>query len=95
MDDSILNGSLLDWLDRTGNAKVHGTTKRIPAEVFKAEREHLRPLINIPENSQAFVSRTVRKDNTIVFDSNRYSVPSALTRQTRKSMWRQRAGRCT
>ncbi len=75
VDDSILNGSLLDWLDRTGNAKVHGTTKRIPAEVFKAEREHLRPLINIPENSQAFVSRTVRKDNTIVFDSNRYSVP--------------------
>jgi transposase len=75
VDDSILNYCMLDWLERTANAKVHGTTKRVPAEVFKEEREHLRPLIHIPENKDAFICRTVRKDNTIVYESNRYSVP--------------------
>ena len=74
VDDGILNGSLLDWLDRTANAKVHGTTKRVPAEVFNEAQNYLRPLI-ITENRDAFVCRTVRKDNTIVYGSNRYSVP--------------------
>lgn len=75
IDDGILNGSLLDWLERTANAKVHGTTKRVPAEAFKEEQNHLRPLACIYENRDAFVCRTVRKDNTIVYGSNRYSVP--------------------
>ena len=43
-DDCILNGSCLEWLERTANAKVHGTTKLVPAEVFQEEREYLRPL---------------------------------------------------
>lgn len=75
VDDCILNGSLLDWLDRTGNAKIHGTTKRVPAEVFREERDYLRPLAVIPENKMAVVTRTVRKDNTVVYGSNRYTVP--------------------
>jgi transposase len=29
-----LNEDCLDWLERTGNGKVHNTTKKIPAEVF-------------------------------------------------------------
>ena len=75
VDTDILNSSCLDWLDRTANAKLHGTTKKSPTEVFKEEREHLRPLTNAPLNSEAYIYRTVRKDNTIVYDSNRYSVP--------------------
>lgn len=75
VDDEILNSSLLDWLDRTANAKIHGTTKRIPAEVFQEERDYLRPLVSIPENQETYLCRTVRKDNTIIYDSNRYSVP--------------------
>ena len=75
IDDAILNGSLLDWLERTANAKVHGTIKRVPADVFKEEQNYLRPLACIPENRDAFVCRTVRKDNTIVYGSNRYTVP--------------------
>ncbi len=71
VDDEILNRSCLDWLDRTGNAKVHGTTKKVPAEVFKDEREHLRPLITADLNSDSSILRTVRKDNTIIYDSNR------------------------
>ena len=54
---------------------MHGTTKRIPAEVFKEERETLRPLdrdIMLPETK---ILRMVRKDNTIIYTSNRYTVP--------------------
>ena len=42
-DDETLNDALLDWLERTANARIHGTTKRIPKEVFALEREYLRP----------------------------------------------------
>jgi len=75
VDDEILNDCALEWLSRTGNAKIHGTTKKIPAEVFKIEREHLRPLPSEIYTGNNFIYRTVRKDNTIIYDSNRYSVP--------------------
>ena len=74
-DDGILNGSCLEWLERTANAKVHGTTKLVPAEVFQEEREYLRPLPVCDQAKRPVICRTVRKDNTIIYDSNRYSVP--------------------
>jgi len=64
-----------DWLERTANIKRHGTTKKIPAEVFLLEKQHLKPVPftnNIPKD---IVTRAVRKDNTILYKSNRYSVP--------------------
>lgn len=72
-----LNEQCLDWLERTGNGKKHNITKKIPAEVFLEERKHLRPVpttfsIQLPTGS---ISRLVRKDNTISFEGNRYSVP--------------------
>ncbi len=42
-DDSILNGSLLDWLERTANAKVHGTTKRVLSKFSKRNKTTLDP----------------------------------------------------
>jgi transposase len=74
-DEEILNSSFLTWLDRTGNAKIHGTTKKVPAKVFEDEGEHLRPLLDIQSNSDVTIYRNVRKDNTIVYNSNRYSFP--------------------
>ena len=74
-DDEILNTCVLEWLDRTGNAKCHSTTKQVPAQVFKTEREHLRPLAEPRLIATAYIYRTVRKDNTILYDSNRYSLP--------------------
>ena len=73
--ESILNSCGLDWLSRTANGKIHGTTKKIPAEVFKLESEHLRPLTCISAVMLPALIRIVRKDNTILYDSNRYSVP--------------------
>src|SRR5690606_26628302 len=65
------------WLKRTGNAKVHNTTKKRPVEVFALEKQHLRPIVNKinvhpVKNS---ISRSIRKDNTIRYLSNRYSLP--------------------
>lgn len=75
IDEDILNRSFSDWLERTGNGKIHSITKKIPSDVFKEERDYLRSLPNkISNNTQIF--RNVRKDNTILFNSNRYSVPT-------------------
>lgn len=64
----------LDWLRRTGNAKEHGTTKKVPAQAFLLEKQYLRPVPNI-KISEDILTAMVRKDNTIVYKSNRYSVP--------------------
>lgn len=71
-----LNEQALHWLERTGNGKKHNTIKKIPAEVFQEERNHLQPDTNkIVFNSMHSITRTVRKDNTVVYLGNRYSVP--------------------
>ena len=47
----------------------------IPAQVFREEREFLRPLPVCDQIKRPVICRTVRKDNTIIYDSNRHSVP--------------------
>jgi transposase len=74
-DISSWNQSCLDWLDRTANRKVHGTTKKVPAEVFALEKQYLRPVPSLWSLPTDSVTRSVRKDNTILYKSNRYSLP--------------------
>ncbi|HZJ82296.1 MAG TPA: IS21 family transposase [Clostridia bacterium] len=71
------NEATLAWLDRRGNGKTHGTTKRIPAEVFIEERKYLKPVTDKIQTNSTGISITyrVRKDNTIAIGGNRYSVP--------------------
>lgn len=68
------NQAQSDWLHRTGNAKEHGTTKKVPAQVFLLEKQYLRPVLLI-KTSEDILTVTVRKDNTILYKSNRYSIP--------------------
>lgn len=76
MDLDIWNRSFEEWLERTGNGNVHGTRKRKPSELFAEEQTYLLPLFGAPpRKSDEILSRTVRKDNTILFCSNRYSLP--------------------
>jgi transposase len=71
-----LNERCLAWLERTGNAGIHQTTKKIPAEVYALEKAYLQPMTKKVEHSSApSIARTVRKDNTIWFEANRYTVP--------------------
>jgi len=65
------------WLSRCGNRKKHSMTKKIPAEVFEVEREYLTPISYENNNiiDDNILTRTVRKDNTVFYLGNRYSVP--------------------
>lgn len=74
------------WLERTGNGRVHNTTKKRPVEVFTLERQHLRPVTTKLTISRmgSSITRTVRKDNTILYKSNRYSVPLGTYKQDKK-----------
>ena len=75
-DIDDFNRDCIAWLERTGNAEEHGTTKKIPAEVFTIEKEYLIPVSEYsfekPDNS---ISYQVRKDNVVLYKSNRYRVP--------------------
>jgi len=72
------NERCLNWLERTGNYKVHNGIKKRPVEVFLLEKQHLKPVSYLLSNESttgSSITRTVNKDNTIIYKSNRYSVP--------------------
>lgn len=71
-----LNEAFYAWLTRTGNSKVNGSTQLIPAVEFETEQKYLRPVAawNVPE-PDSILHRKVRKDNTVLYGSNFYSVP--------------------
>jgi hypothetical protein len=71
-----MNEACLAWLERRGNGKVHQTTKKIPAHVFHVERKHLQPITEtLTLNLTNSITSSVRKDNTVVYKGNRYTVP--------------------
>ncbi|NTV19233.1 MAG: IS21 family transposase [Bacteroidales bacterium] len=72
-----LNRSALMWLERTGNGKEHAGTKKIPNEEWEIERKYLRPLKPMPTNfeDEKLPIYKVRKDNTISYKSNFYTLP--------------------
>lgn len=83
-DIDMWNESFIEWLNRTGNVKVHGTTKKVPAEVFEQERFFLKPVPSTDKSfSEDIVSRVVHKNNTIFFEGNRYSLPLGTYRSGR------------
>ena len=84
-DTEVWNKAFEEWLERTGNKKRNGTTKKRPMEVFEEEQIHLLPLYGaspkeVPESSE----RAVRRDNTIIYLSNRYSVPIGTNTKHKK-----------
>jgi transposase len=85
-----LNEDCLAWLERTGNGKRHNTTKRVPAEVFTEERKHLLPItekITTHMISTGSILHVVRKNNTVVYKSNRYSVPLGTYKGPDTQVW--------
>lgn len=70
----LLNEQALSWLDRTGNAMVHNTTRKIPKEQWVIEQPSLQrwyPLFprNIEHGYKAL------KTNVIKYRGNSYSLP--------------------
>jgi transposase len=71
-----LDNQLLHWLNGKCNARLHGTTRRVPRELFEeTERELLKSLPDLPFCQPEVGSRTVYKDCHIYIDYSYYSVP--------------------
>lgn len=72
-----LNREAVSWLERTGNGCVHAATKQIPSEVFKTEKAYLKPYTGTPTlPTVEMKSYYVRKDNTISYKGNYYTLPT-------------------
>ena len=75
MGIDIWNADFEDWLSRTGNIKEHGTTKKVPAKIFKQEILFLKPVPSTKKIYTDIITRKVHKDNTVFYEGNRYTVP--------------------
>jgi integrase-like protein len=74
-DLETLNDEAMDWLFRTANALPHGTTKKVPREEYDTERDFLTPWQPLITQPADYPLHAVRKDNTISWKSNLYSLP--------------------
>lgn len=74
-DTSLLNSEALAWLGRTANAKPHAGTQQIPFNEWCTEQQSLTPFIAIAIKPASNLY-TVRKDNTISWKGNFYTLPS-------------------
>lgn len=70
-----LNEAALSWLERTGNGKPHAGTKKVPHQEWLIEQNHLLPYYHQKKKSKQLMRYKVRKDNTINYKSNFYSLP--------------------
>lgn len=73
-NEHTLNDEAMAWLGRTANALPHSFTKKEPRAEWQIERNALKPFV-----AEKVISPTltymVRKDNTISWKGNFYSVP--------------------
>jgi transposase len=74
--DDQLNREVIDWLSRTGNGKVNKGTELVPQEEWEKEREYLLlPRISPVKPEPEYREYIVRKDHTIRYKGNYYSLP--------------------
>ena len=75
--DDELNKSVHGWLLRTGNGKEHAGIKKVPMQEWSIERDYLLPQkatpISFSQNTMP--QYKVRKDNTVSYKSNFYTLP--------------------
>jgi len=71
-----LNSSAIAWLGRTGNGKEHAGIKRIPTQEWLIEQKYLIALKQEVQPNETLKKYLVRKDNTINYKSNFYTLPS-------------------
>lgn len=70
-----LNDEALAWLGRTANAMPHAFTRKEPVSVWHIERDFLRPYVPHLPAPAPLLDMTVRKDNTVSYKGNFYSLP--------------------
>ena len=78
-DLETLQQQALDWLSRTANFLPHHRTRKAPCEQWVIEKGHLQSWCPIGLIF-GFMSYYVRKDNTICYCGNYYSLPQGTYR---------------
>ena len=71
-----VNAQSREWLEKTANVRLHGTTQERPLDRYQTERAQLRPL---PQPAYRTVETTFRsstRDCVISYGGNFYSVPA-------------------
>ena len=76
-DFSQLNPAARQWLDSVANLRLHGSTKRQPAELFASERPSLKPLPSRPYDLGVILPARANNQFRVRVDTNTYSVPAA------------------
>ncbi len=76
MDFSHLNPACRHWLDTIANVRIHGETKKAPAEMHQQELSHLQPLALHDYDIGAIRQVRASSQFRVSLDSNRYSVPA-------------------
>lgn len=93
VDIETLNEQGLAWLARTANGTMHSGIRKIPAEEFAVEKEWLAPYRGTPAlPEQKMEERVVRKDNTVMYEGNFYTVPIGTYRGPDTSVYVHPAG---
>jgi transposase len=75
-DFSQLNPAVRQWLDTVANVRLHGSTKRQPAELFATERPSLKPLPSRPYDLGTILPARANSQFRVRLDTNSYSVPA-------------------
>jgi transposase len=71
---------LADWLDRTANQRLHGSTGEPPRALYeRVEKAKMQPYLtpSCIQDASAVVTRKADKTGLIAWQSNKYSVPMA------------------
>lgn len=69
------------WPAHIANVRKHETTGEKPLERFERERELLRPLPQMPYDTDEIIASVVTPHARVRFGTNRYSVPPDYTRK--------------
>lgn len=92
-DTDRLNEEVRLWLERTGNGKEHGTTRLVPSEEFVKERTYLMPYYGTPRPPHEEMREYhVRKDNTVQYQGNYYTLPHGTYRNGDTMVWLHETG---
>ena len=73
-----LRTELTEWLDHIANKRNHGTTFKVPAELYEEEERRKMKRYqssHLPREYSSYELRKVDKTSLISFKANRYSVP--------------------
>ncbi len=93
VDNQQLNKDGIAWLERTGNVKIHSTTQKSPTAEWHIERDFLLDVKSKNhKKEEEFKTYKVRKDNTITYKSNFYSLPTGTYKNSETAVLLQEKG---